>query len=407
VINQFQPDRILSLHAMHGTATELRGGVFADPNSAKLPGGAQAVDLARGMARLIPSDANRPSNKLTDTTFDPVYPGDRAGVVSGGTSLGAYGPTGVPGKTDVPVITMEAPEFAPLGKGARNVEQFLRPVRGFLTDPAQLDARADEDIVRDIAAFSLDERREFLTGRRPSTDEIFQRIQRRIDTAVARLNAMKPPVAIRVVSRLRPFTEQVDGRQSQMDIVFAKFFLTGNTAARWDTLPDKYFTGGARAKGINRTDHKAPNWFDETAAARFATILQFSSLPGVSRHHWDTDVDFNSVIPTEWNPPNDLAKLDIWLQANAASAGFVQAFTAGRSGGYSEEKWHYSYAPIAIALRTMWNRDVRAKEDVFDRLAKEFQHRATKAGLSLPADFDAALRAISIADFMNKIGSGL
>ena len=36
-----------------------------------------------------------------------------------------------------------------------------------------------------------------------------------------------------------------------------------------------------------------------------------------------------------------------WLSKNAARFGFYQPFSAGRTTGYQEEKWHWSYLPLA------------------------------------------------------------
>ncbi|MEP7218864.1 MAG: DUF4157 domain-containing protein, partial [Bacteroidota bacterium] len=145
LIKVFKPDRILSTHAI---SNPKEAGVFADPNTDPA-----AIELARGMATTITDASNRPHNKLTATGFNPIYPKDKPGKVGGGTSLGVYGPTANGG--NVPVITIEAPSFGSLGtKGPRSKEAFLRPVRAFLTDPALLDGKADEDILADIDAFT-------------------------------------------------------------------------------------------------------------------------------------------------------------------------------------------------------------------------------------------------------------
>jgi hypothetical protein len=36
-----------------------------------------------------------------------------------------------------------------------------------------------------------------------------------------------------------------------------------------------------------------------------------------------------------------------WLAAHAHEYGFCQPYTAGRSAGYKEEKWHWSYTPLS------------------------------------------------------------
>ncbi len=124
----FKPDRILSLHSI---STPANAGVFADPNQEP-----EAVLLARRLAALIPHESDRPYNRLgpDEATFNAVYPGDKPGVVGGGTSLGAWGPFAQRGKR-VPVITLEVPGHHPLdqGVGPRTFDSFLRVLRGFVT----------------------------------------------------------------------------------------------------------------------------------------------------------------------------------------------------------------------------------------------------------------------------------
>jgi len=78
-------------------------------------------------------------------------------------------------------------------------------------------------------------------------------------------------------------------------------------------------------------------------------ILQYSSMPGTSRHHWGTDVDINSLSPNYFTYGQGKKEYD-WLVTNAEKYGFFQPYTAyseARPTGYKEEKWHWSYRPIA------------------------------------------------------------
>ena len=85
-------------------------------------------------------------------------------------------------------------------------------------------------------------------------------------------------------------------------------------------------------------------------------ILKYSSMPGTSRHHWGTDVDFNSVELSYFNSGAGL-KLYTWLVAHGAEYGFFQTYTDKKSGrtGYEEEKWHWSYMPIAKEMLKQYN----------------------------------------------------
>jgi hypothetical protein len=84
LIKAFKPDRILSTHAI---STPGEAGVFADPNTDPA-----AIELAHDMAAAITDSSNRPFNRLSDKAFNPIYPRDKPGTVSGGTSLGHSAP---------------------------------------------------------------------------------------------------------------------------------------------------------------------------------------------------------------------------------------------------------------------------------------------------------------------------
>lgn len=75
-------------------------------------------------------------------------------------------------------------------------------------------------------------------------------------------------------------------------------------------------------------------------------ILQWSSFPGTSRHHWGTDIDFNDVTSSYWQTGEGAATYQ-WLQANAGKFGFCQTYGPNRNKGYQEEPWHWSHMPTA------------------------------------------------------------
>lgn len=85
--------------------------------------------------------------------------------------------------------------------------------------------------------------------------------------------------------------------------------------------------------------------------ARATKILTYSSMPATSRHHWGTDFDINSLEPKFFNTKDGKHIYD-WLVANAANYGFCQVYShkgdpGERTTGYEEEKWHWSYLPVA------------------------------------------------------------
>lgn len=85
------------------------------------------------------------------------------------------------------------------------------------------------------------------------------------------------------------------------------------------------------------------------STTRALRILEYSSMPGTSRHHWGTDIDLNNLNnPYFEKEPG--SKVYQWLRANAGNFGYCQTYTpkgSNRPDGYNEEKWHWSYLPLA------------------------------------------------------------
>jgi len=95
--------------------------------------------------------------------------------------------------------------------------------------------------------------------------------------------------------------------------------------------------------------------FEEEHEKRALTILQYTSMPGASRHHWGTDIDINSLENGYFEKGEGL-KAYSWLKIRARDFGFGQPYTAkgiDRPFGHEEEKWHWSYLPLS---RKMLNR---------------------------------------------------
>lgn len=82
---------------------------------------------------------------------------------------------------------------------------------------------------------------------------------------------------------------------------------------------------------------------------RARIILRFSSMPGTSRHHWGTDIDLNA-LDNKYFSTGEGKETYYWLTKHASEYGFCQTYTpkgSTRPTGYEEEKWHWSYLPLA------------------------------------------------------------
>lgn len=88
-------------------------------------------------------------------------------------------------------------------------------------------------------------------------------------------------------------------------------------------------------------------------------ILEYSSAPGTSRHHWGTDIDLNSLNNSYFEESGEGAVLYKWLQENAEKYGFCQPYTSyseRNNQGYLQENWHWSFAPISQKLVREWKK---------------------------------------------------
>ncbi len=99
-------------------------------------------------------------------------------------------------------------------------------------------------------------------------------------------------------------------------------------------------------------------WRNEAAITvpteRAKKILQYSAMPGTSRHHWGTDIDLNS-LDNEYFSTDEGRKVYEWLTRHAHEYGFCQPYTSKSGGrtGYEEEKWHWSFTPLSMPL--LWH----------------------------------------------------
>jgi len=83
--------------------------------------------------------------------------------------------------------------------------------------------------------------------------------------------------------------------------------------------------------------------------SRALKILEYSSMPGTSRHHWGTDIDLNS-FENSWFENGKGLELFNFMETVGKEYGFCRPYTTKdsvRPKGYNEEKWHYSYVPIS------------------------------------------------------------
>lgn len=102
----------------------------------------------------------------------------------------------------------------------------------------------------------------------------------------------------------------------------------------------------------------------EDVFERTKTITKYVAMPQTSRHHWGTDIDLNSADTSFYSTPAGM-KLYHWLNANGPTYGFCQPYTLSNEiifEAYEEEKWHWSYIPIAHLFFKNYKKQITYKD---------------------------------------------
>lgn len=117
--------------------------------------------------------------------------------------------------------------------------------------------------------------------------------------------------------------------------------------ARQKQIWEAKWYGRRLLEGKEKADEVYPD-----PAERARAILRYSSMPGTSRHHWGTDIDLNALT-NDYFAYGEGQQVYEWLVAHAATYGFCQPYSPKgpeRPHGYEEERWHWSYLPLATRL---------------------------------------------------------
>ena len=117
-------------------------------------------------------------------------------------------------------------------------------------------------------------------------------------------------------------------------------------------------------------------------------IIEYSTLPGTSRHHWGTDIDIvdgnitpigDVLVEENFHGDGPYVKLREWMDINAEKFGFFRPYNNNsKRKGFKYEPWHYSYAPLAIPMLEAYNKlnlnDLLVQKDLegYQYLNKEF-----------------------------------
>lgn len=140
----------------------------------------------------------------------------------------------------------------------------------------------------------------------------------------------------------------------------ATAFEQMKTAALKDGIDFKVVSSYRDYDHQNRIWERKYKRFRESGLAPTATIdkiIEYSTVPGTSRHHWGTDIDIvdatpkvsgDLLVPSKFHGTGPFCKFKEWMDKNANDYGFYLVYTdaSGREG-FKYEPWHYSYKALS------------------------------------------------------------
>ena len=132
-----------------------------------------------------------------------------------------------------------------------------------------------------------------------------------------------------------------------------------------------------------------------SASGAIQKIIEYSTIPGTSRHHWGTDMDIidgnplqpeNVLLTRHYESNGPYSKLKDWMDKNANSFGYYLVYTNNeKRKGFKYEPWHYSYKPLSDIylkkfkqldiLKILSNEDIMGKENFSEEFIQGYiQH---------------------------------
>lgn len=93
-----------------------------------------------------------------------------------------------------------------------------------------------------------------------------------------------------------------------------------------------------------------------TEKERVQGVLEYVDLPGLSRHHWGTELDISEkslrgqLFHIAPDLPERVKAFYGWMEVNAPSFGFCKTYRGG-AGAIHDEPWHWSYLPFSCVYQ--------------------------------------------------------
>jgi D-alanyl-D-alanine carboxypeptidase len=145
-------------------------------------------------------------------------------------------------------------------------------------------------------------------------------------------------------------------------------------------------SGGNIAVGTlwdwRKADHRTL-WSALTPEERQQEILIASAGPGISRHHWGSEVDFYDPSTANWQKWSALFA-EMHDHGLAARHGFVGSYGRPYVYGaqYRDERWHWSYHPVSKPMLDRARRE--SPDEILAALTALWAGAADKSYLATP-----------------------
>jgi len=166
-------------------------------------------------------------------------------------------------------------------------------------------------------------------------------------------------------------------------------FIKMKTAALQDGFKIKTVSSYRNYNHQNRIWERKYNKFTKEKMPPLQAIqkiVEYSTIPGTSRHHWGTDIDIvdgnvpqpkGLLLAKNFEGEGPFCRFKEWMDQNANTFGFYLVYTDEENRkGFKYEPWHYSYAPLSIPMLKAY-RELDIKKEVFETRLKGSKHFTT------------------------------
>jgi LAS superfamily LD-carboxypeptidase LdcB len=147
------------------------------------------------------------------------------------------------------------------------------------------------------------------------------------------------------------------------------------------------------AKPLYDIDGKVRTFAGLSSSEIISCILNWSAVPGGSRHHWGTEIDvvdravmpsgyLPKLLPEEAAPDGIFSSLHRWLDSHINEYGFFRPYRHNNGGMYPEP-WHLSYSSLSVVALNqvsiemlndaVQNADILGKELVLERMPEIYR----------------------------------